>query len=205
LSDGHYAKGLLRRQAIIEAATGAFARGGFEGASVLEIAGEVGISRAGLFHHFETKEELLMAVLDRREKLDREVFVASGSRRAGGMGVLRGMVELARRNEERPGLVRLYVVLAAEATEPSHPAHAYFEQHYDRILEGTTRAVQGARASGALRDGIDPVRFAADLIALQDGLQLQWLLRPERTAIAAPLEAFIQAALVRDLWDVSGD
>jgi AcrR family transcriptional regulator len=204
VSDGHYRKGLLRRQAIIEAAADVFARAGFEGASVLEIAGDVGISRAGLFHHFETKEELLMAVLDHREQLDREVFIASGSRRAGGLGVLRGMVELARRNEERPGLVRLYVVLGAEATEPSHPAHAYFVEHYDRILGGTTRAVESAREAGALRADVEPARFAADLIALQDGLQLQWLLRPEHSAIAGPLEAFIQAALARDLWDESG-
>ncbi|MFH8248778.1 TetR/AcrR family transcriptional regulator [Microbacterium sp. B2969] len=200
MADGHYQKGILRRQAIVEAAAEAFARAGFEGTSVLEIAADVGISRAGLFHHFETKEDLLMAVLDHREQLDREVFVSSGSRRAGGLGVLRGMVLLARRNEERPGLVRLYVVLGAEATAPDHPAHAYFAQHYARILDGTTRALESARDRGVLRAGVDPAGFASDLIALQDGLQLQWLLRPDQTGIATRLEAQIQSALTHDLW-----
>lgn len=201
LSTGHYAKGLRRRDEIIEAATEVFARAGFEGASTVEIAADVGISRAGLLHHFESKEELLTAVLEHRERIDREVFVASGSHRGGGIGVLRGMVRLAQRNEARPGLVRLYVVLGAEATSREHPAHEYFVQHYARILDGTTRALEGVRRSGALREGVEPRRFAADLVALQDGLQLQWLFRPEHTAIAAPLEAFIAGALTRGLWD----
>src|SRR6478609_9591961 len=115
VSTGHYTKGLVRRQAIVEAAAEAFARGGFEGTSILQIAAAVGISRAGLLHHFESKEDLLMAVLDYREEVDRDVFRAAGSRREGGIGVLRGMVRLAQRNEQRPGLVRLYIVLGAEA------------------------------------------------------------------------------------------
>jgi len=201
VSTGHYAKGLRRREAIVEAATEVFARAGFDGASVVEIAADVGISRAGLLHHFESKEDLLMAVLENRERADLEVFVASGSRRGGGIGVLRGMVHLARRNEQRPGLVRLYVVLGAEATAVDHPAHEYFSRHYDRIVDGTRRAVESARAAGDLREGIDPERFATDLVALQDGLQLQWLLRRGQPSIAGPLEAFIQAALTRDLWE----
>lgn len=201
LSTGHYAKGLRRREAIVEAATEVFARAGFEGASIVEIAADVGISRAGLLHHFESKEDLLTAVLENRERADREVFVASGSRSDGGIGVLRGMVHLARRNEQRPGLVRLYVVLGAEATAIDHPAHEYFSRHYDRIVDGTIRAVESARASGAMRSSVEPERFATDLVALQDGLQLQWLLRPGHPSIAAPLEAFIQAALTRDLWE----
>jgi len=201
MSTGHYAKGLRRREAIVEAATEVFSRAGFEGASIVEIAADVGISRAGLLHHFESKEDLLMAVLERREQADREVFIANGSRSDGGIGVLRGMVHLARRNEQRPGLVRLYVVLGAESTAVDHPAHDYFSRHYDRIVDGTRRAVESARAAGAVRSTVDPERFATDLVALQDGLQLQWLLRPGHPSIAGPLEAFIQAALTRDLWE----
>ena len=91
-------------------------------------------------------------------------------------------------------------MLGAEATAHDHPAHEYFIRHYDRILKGTTRALEGVARAGALHDGIRPASFATDLVALQDGLQLQWLLRPQHTAIAAPLEAFIQSALVSDLW-----
>ena len=126
--------------------------------SILQIAAAVGISRAGLLHHFESKEDLLMAVLDYREQVDRDVFRAAGSRREGGIGVLRGMVRLAQRNEQRPGLVRLYVVLGAEATVADHPAHEYFAQHYARIIEGTTQALEGVRKAGLLRPDVEPAR-----------------------------------------------
>lgn len=197
---GHYAKGLLRRQEIIDVAMDAFSRAGFEGTSIVAIAAEAGISRAGLLHHFESKEDLLMAVLTSREDADRQIFIDSGSRSPGGLGVLRGMVRLAEANESRPGLVRLYVVLGAESVEPSHPAHEYFRTHYARILAGTESALQSARSHGHLRADVDPRAFATELVALQDGLQLQWLLRPEAVRIAATLEARIQSALTHDLW-----
>ncbi len=197
---GHYAKGLLRRQEIIDVATDAFSRAGFEGTSIVAIAADAGISRAGLLHHFESKEELLMAVLTSREDADRQIFIDSGSRARGGVGVLRGMVRLAQANETRPGLVRLFVVLGAESVEPSHPAHEYFRAHYERILTGTTAALDSARTHERLRADIDPQAFATELVALQDGLQLQWLLRPEQVRIAETLEARIQSALTRDLW-----
>ena len=50
---------------IIEAATVAFARRGYAGASLREIADEVGVTVPGLLRHFASKEELLTAVLDK--------------------------------------------------------------------------------------------------------------------------------------------
>lgn len=198
---GNYAKGLLRRQEIIDVATSAFARAGFEGTSIVAIAADAGISRAGLLHHFESKEELLMAVLASREEADRQIFIDSGSRGRGGLGVLRGMIRLAEVNETRPGLVRLYVVLGAESVDPTHPAHTYFSEHYERILSGTARALESSERAGLLRPGVDPAGFASELVALQDGLQLQWLLRPDQTRIAATLEARVQDALTCALWE----
>ena len=75
----------------------------------------------------------------------------------GGIGVLRGMVRLAQRNEERPGLVRLYVVLGSEATAFEHPAHEYFIRHYARIVNGTRRALESAQSAGAPAIEGDPL------------------------------------------------
>ncbi|WP_311258523.1 TetR/AcrR family transcriptional regulator [Microbacterium sp. WCS2018Hpa-9] len=204
LSTGTYPKGVARRAEIVEAATRSFSRAGFDGTSILEIAGDVGISRAGLLHHFRSKEDLLLAVLAERERIDRAVFVESGSQEPGGLGVLRGMVRLARLNEGRPAMVRLFVVLSAEATEMSHPSHEYFREHFSRIIAGTSRALTQVRGVGLLRPGIDPESFARDLIALQEGLQLQWLMHPERVSIARPLEEWIQSVLLCPLWGDGG-
>lgn len=56
--------GLTRAaQNILEAAGGLFSHGGYEGVSISEIANQAGVSKANIFHHFKSKEELYLAVL----------------------------------------------------------------------------------------------------------------------------------------------
>jgi AcrR family transcriptional regulator len=54
-----------RREQILAAATEAFARGGFDGTGLEDIATEAGISRVILYRHFDSKADLYRAVLDR--------------------------------------------------------------------------------------------------------------------------------------------
>jgi len=169
-----YAKGRARRDAIIRTASEHFAERGFLSATILDIAAACGISRAGLLHHFPDKEALLEAVLEARDVEDRERF-APYAHGAGGIGVLRGMVDLADHNRLVPGLIELFVRLSAEASAPGHPAHDYFARRYERIRSGTARAVDAAQRAGHLRTGIDPGDAALHLTALMDGLQAQWL------------------------------
>jgi hypothetical protein len=56
-----------------------------------------------------------------------------------------------------------------------------------------------ARKVGALRPTIDPALAAAQLVALMDGLQLQWLLDGGVTDMAAIVRAHIQNQLTVDL------
>lgn len=54
-----------RREQILDAATRAFARGGFSGTGLDEVADEAGITRVILYRHFESKQDMYRAVLDR--------------------------------------------------------------------------------------------------------------------------------------------
>ena len=54
----------MTRQALVEAAADAFARKGFYGASLEEIAEGAGFTRGAIYSNFGSKEELLYAVLD---------------------------------------------------------------------------------------------------------------------------------------------
>jgi len=56
---------VARREQIVVAATRAFARGGFGGTSLDDVAREAGISRVIVYRHFESKADLYRAVLDR--------------------------------------------------------------------------------------------------------------------------------------------
>jgi AcrR family transcriptional regulator len=54
-----------RREQILDAATRAFARTGFTGTSLDDIAAEAGVSHVILYRHFASKSDLYRAVLDR--------------------------------------------------------------------------------------------------------------------------------------------
>ncbi|MBM7478900.1 TetR/AcrR family transcriptional regulator [Oerskovia jenensis] len=168
-----YAKGRAKRDEIIEAATGLFGEVGYHSASLREISSRVGISHPGLLHHFPTKETLLQAVLERRDEVD---FVLFDKDRQDGVDYFDSLMRVVGRNAARPGIVELFCILSAEATSPEHPAHAYFQRRYDGVLARTRHELARRDADGLLRPGVDVAAAARALVAVMDGLQVQFLL-----------------------------
>jgi AcrR family transcriptional regulator len=187
---GAYAKGRAKRREILDHAIALFGDVGYRAASLREIATRSGISHPGLLHHFPTKEALLLAVLAHRDEVDGELFTGST-----GTDALRRLVDLVTLNTGRRAIVELFTVLSAEATAPDHPAHQFFVDRYRRTVAGVERAYVLARDAGALRTGVDPPAAARHLVAVMDGLQIQWLLENCRTDMVGPVRAHIQAQL----------
>jgi AcrR family transcriptional regulator len=189
---GEYAKSAATRTAILDAALEVFAESGYRAGSLREVAERVGMSEAGLLHHFRSKSALLQAVLDHRDDLARELVDFDVP---DGVEALRGLVALARHNASIPGVVELYCTLSAEATSSDHPAHGYFVQRYEYVRESTTRAFARIASGGRLLPGVDPRRAAVATIALMDGLQVQWLLDPSSTDMAEALAEFFRGMI----------
>jgi AcrR family transcriptional regulator len=187
-----YAKGRAKRRDILDQASALFGEAGYRGTSLREIAARCGLSHPGLLHHFPTKESLLLAVLTHRDEVDQQ-RVAAG--RPGGAAALRRLVDVVALNATRRGIVELFTVLSAEATAADHPAHDYFVDRYQRIVQELETAYAGARADGDLLAGIDPSAAARDLVALMDGLQIQWLLGDGSLDMAAAVDAHLRAQL----------
>ena len=59
------ARGQRRREAILDAAAERFLAHGFHGTSIDDVGAAAGISGPGVYRHVASKDELLMAVLDR--------------------------------------------------------------------------------------------------------------------------------------------
>lgn len=57
-------KGAATRELILDRAYGLACRAGLEGISIGGLAGEVGMSKSGVFAHFGSREDLQLAVLD---------------------------------------------------------------------------------------------------------------------------------------------
>lgn len=187
---GSYAKTEARRQEILTAAFEVFSTSGYRAGSLKDVADKVGLSQAGLLHHFPSKEALLEAVLTLR---DEESITRTGALTAQGIEMLRGLVELTRYNTTIPGLVALYCVLSAEATDPDHPAHEYFQRRYTWVRGTMTEAFDELARQGQLRSGIAPSTAARQLVALMDGLQVQWLLDNDSVDMPAEVVAYLEA------------
>ncbi|MGC5221358.1 TetR/AcrR family transcriptional regulator [Micromonospora sp. DT81.3] len=175
---GEYAKTSAKRTAILDAALEVFAESGYRSGSLRDVAVRVGMSEAGLLHHFPSKVKLLEAVLDRRDDLSRGMVDVDAP---DGAAALRGLVDLARHNASVPGVVELFCILSAEATSPDHPAHEYFSRRYVFTRGMVQTALEKLGRDGRLAEGVDPARAAVAAIALWDGLQVQWLL--DRTVV----------------------
>lgn len=163
-----YAKGEERRRAILRAALDLIARNGFRNSTLADIADEVGLTKAGVLHYFASKDELYAEVLRLRDELGTP---------EGGLD-LDGFVAIMRSNADVSGLVHLFTAMAAAAVEPDHDAHDFFVGRYASVRSLLEETVRAAVAEGRLREDLDPAQFARMLVALADGLQVQWLLDP---------------------------
>ncbi|MFM9443049.1 TetR/AcrR family transcriptional regulator [Streptomyces acidiscabies] len=179
---GPYRKGLERREQILRAALEVFGDHGERGASLKEIADRVGMSQAGVLHYFGSREELLVAALEERD-------AQSGRATAGITSPGEVLATAAARNAGRRGLVDLFVTLSAAASDPTHPAHPFFTRRYDELTRSLATGMREAQGRGETRTDVPPEQLARMLIALSDGLQLQWLLNPD-VEMAETIEAF---------------
>jgi AcrR family transcriptional regulator len=188
-----YPKGRARRREILLAALHAFAEQGFRATSMREIAEMVGLSQAGLLHHFSSKEELLEEVLRMRDEEQTAFNERFG--RQDGLDAVRYLIDLVDLNARQVGLVRLYTVLAGESVSPGHPAREYFLDRYAMVRERVATRLRSAREQGEIREGVDLDAAAAAIIAVMDGLQVQWLLDPETVDMRRVFGEFLETYL----------
>jgi AcrR family transcriptional regulator len=190
-------KGGRRREQILSAAVELFGEVGYRGTSLRDIAQRVGITHPGLLYHFHSKQELLSAVLARRDATDDDKFGLS--QETSGREQARRILELAEHNAASPGMVELFATLSAESTDPEHPAHEYFKARYEMVTAAFRSMFEGLSADGELVIEVDPALMGITMAALMDGLQVQWLYSPETVNVAQALRGFLNAYLKEPL------
>ncbi|MGC5171573.1 TetR/AcrR family transcriptional regulator [Micromonospora sp. DT81.3] len=169
------AKTTERREAVLRAAMTVFGQRGYNKGALVEVAEQAGMTHAGVLHHFGSKEALLVAMLQYRD--GEEAAGVPGRAQTEGPAFLGHLLDTVVENTTRPGVVQTYTVLSAESVTEGHPAQQYFRERFS-ILRSK---IAGVLAEVSGRDADDPeVRDdASALIAMMDGLQVQWLLDPD--------------------------
>lgn len=158
---------------ILDASTVIFGKYGYNGGSLSQIARHLDIGESGILHHFKTKANLLAEVLKYRDSqgIERANLTAPN-----GLEFCDSWLAMIEFNMSDPGNVELFCIISAEATSANHPAHEYFKARYETATKFAIDSFKSLSEMGYLRDGLDPKILGQSLVALSDGLQVQWLL-----------------------------
>ena len=165
------AKGEDRKQRILDVAQRLLTRNGWRNTTLAQIAGEAGVTPAGLLHHFESKEQLLHAVLDARDADD-----DSHADRTGDL-----LVEIARvaeRFTRAPDMVGTFTVLLIENIDPDAPLHNRMLSRQREAIDIVAELIRRGQADGRYRPDIDPAVKAIEILAFVHGMETIWLLDP---------------------------
>lgn len=167
-----------RHLQIMQAATKVIASKGFWGMSLQDIADEIGITEAALYHYISSKNDLLYMVLaegyDTPDADEYNAGTAALSDADGHRVYLfpRYCLNIVLYNLQRPEMVQLFSMLNGEALNPAHPAHSFFIGRHLRNWE------QVCSMNWLLPDDYDEERFYhlyTLAMSAMDGLQYRWL------------------------------
>jgi AcrR family transcriptional regulator len=157
-------KKLTGREKIMEAASRLFYRDGFHAVGIDTIVAESGIAKMTLYHHFSSKDELIVAYLDQANQrfwnwLEGEIAKYEGKPRAQLESIFKAVGKLA---SNPTCLGCTFQSAAGEFPDLSQAAHAKALEHKNSMLD---RLRSLAKEAGAR----NPKVLAEQLLLLMDG------------------------------------
>ena len=225
-----------KRARILNEAVVLFGEHGYAGTSLADIANAADISKAGLLHHFSSKDELFCKVLERRDREDALSILVESPAGEGdtveapvdtignldtldvaGVSDLDGnpwallerYIELLERNVAHRDLTAIYTATAVSVLDAEHPAHRWMANHLNSAVERFESSFEAGKTAGIVDPQMPSRLVARSLVALIDGLQLQWLCSTTpgtaaSEALSTDLVAEIRlyADCLRSQWEV---
>lgn len=153
------------RDRLMHTAYELFSRDGFHGVGLDRVLDEVGVSKQTFYNHFESKEDLMLAVLHHRSRYEIDMFQQS-LRQHGGLDpaarlhALWDVLDEWFNHDEFRGCI--FLTAAVEFPSANEPAHQAASAHchalQDMFLE-----------LGTLAGAKDPQTLAENLMVLMDG------------------------------------
>ena len=193
-------KGEMRRMALLDAATQVFARDGYLGSSMRDVADLAGITTVGLLHHFPNKTALLQALLDRREQRVVERFgeLETEPTLAGLLRFLRMSMGFSVEDAQE---CQAALMINVESLSDKHPAFGRHQENFERVHQHAQAHLASLKDSAEIREDIDVAALAQELFSLMDGLQIQWLRGRESVDVMGVFDNYLRR-LAQDLQPV---
>lgn len=150
-----------RRQEILDAARACFAEYGYDGATIAKLETATGLSRGAIFHYFDDKEELFLALADDDAGRLAALWLEGGFEQ-----LLRALVD------EDPSWLGVYLELGRRlrTDEKFHARWLERAPAFEHRLEQRLSQLQDA---GELRSDVDPATLRRFMGIIADGLTLR--------------------------------
>lgn len=165
------------RRRILEAALACFAADGYDATGVAEICQRAGVSKGAFYHHFASKQQVFLALLNRwLGGLDEQVAVSRGRATPFDESLLALAGIGGQVFQQAQGQLPMFLEFWAKAARDPAVWQATMEP-YQRYRAFFASAVAAGVAEGVLRP-VDPDMAARLLVAVAVGLLLQAVLEP---------------------------
>lgn len=176
------------RERILDAASELFYRQGLRAVSADKIIAEVGITKVTFYRHFRSKDDLIVAYLERLGEHERRAAEEVAEREERPEDVLRSIAEAIGSRSCQPGFRGCaFLNAAAEFADPGHPVRLTVQRHrewFHGLLAGLLAEMGVA----------EPAAVATQLVMLRDGAMIAGNLddpRAVREALLASGRAII--------------
>lgn len=186
---------LPERERILDAAFELFAREGIRPTTLADVAIHADTTEGTVRQLFEEVDDLLLAVLERVDSsfLDAESYMSGAPHSA--TESLRRLSAGAHVLAERPLHARLRVMVSFESIVRDGAARHYMQERLESVRWWLTHAlVEGVRA-GEFDPDTDADARAAEMVAFMEGIQIQWLLHPDRIDLVRAYESYFDDLL----------
>ncbi len=166
------------RERLLDAARSVFARGGFHGASVEEIASEAGFSTGALYSNFDGKEDLFLALMEREIAAHaREIAEAVGARASVDERAKGGARQWMTMIEREPELLLLFMEFWAYGVRDAR-VRPKVAARFAQVRELLTRLIADGVREFDLELELPAEQLAVAIDALADGIARQKLADP---------------------------
>ena len=150
--------GATAHEHLLRAAEALFYREGVHAVGVDAVVERAGVNKMSLYRQFSSKDELILAYLDRMDAYFFERFDASVAKHPGNpkAQLIQYFADLAERATQKDYRGCPFVNVAAEFPDPSHPARERVAQNKERLMVRLVALCgsAGAREPQALADAL---------------------------------------------------
>ena len=177
------------RQDLLNAALRIFSLKGFNGTRLADIAAAAEVTRGAIYHHFGSKKELLVALMDNASEKGNQAVGAAVQEGGTFLQIVERILIYTLTLVEEDARFRQVMALSL-STESVEVLDQRRRESAIGTVMGISEPFAAAKAQGQLRPDVDPITAARAFIAFQNGLIMLWLANRDAFSLKATAVEF---------------